>query len=792
MKSLLKDGIKEIKVRYKIFLSILFMAFLGVGFFTGIKVTSIDMENTMNSYFQELNVFDLRVLKTDGITDDDLDKLKEIEEVKDVDKTFSIDLRTKYKEDEPIAKVMLVEDNINQLDLKEGRYPKNKDECVIDHRFKDSENVKIGDKITLKDENNLFIEKELTVVGIVSSPLYISRDRGTTTLGSGKIDYYLALSEDNLTFPFYTDAYITIDSDLSIFSDEYLDIISKVKNEVESLYKDNDYAYVLDLETNVGFQEFKQDTKRIEKVAEVFPIIFFLVATLVSLTSMTRMVEEQRVQIGTLKALGYTKFQISLKYILYASIATIFGGIFGVLVGMNLIPRIIYILYEMMYTSKALEISYDKYYIALGIGLAYLCIVGATIYACLKELSKHPALLMRPKAPEVGKRVLLEHVHFIWNKLKFTQKVTFRNLFRYKKRFLMTIIGIAGCTSLIVAGFGLKDSVSGLLPLQYEKVLQYDLSITYNSPYLDKKIIELESKSNIEKTMKLKIESGKIKYEDEENNDLQIVTVNKNEIKDFVKLIDVEKDEEVTLTSNGIFITEKSATLLGVKEKDKVILTNSLDEEKEVVVNKIVENYLLHYVYIEEELYNELYGDISYNTIYVQEKDITEEEENILAEEILSDSEAIKVVQTRTTARMMDDTMQNLNYVVWILIVSAGILAFAVLYNLSNVNISERKRELATIKVLGFYDKEVHSYISRENTILTVLGIALGLWLGYYINRMIIKTCELDMFLFPTDVSLECYIYGIIITVVFTLIISVINYFTLKKIDMIESLKSVE
>ena len=792
MKSLLKDGIKEIKVRYKIFLSILFMAFLGVGFFAGIKVTSKDMENTMNTYFQELNVFDLKLLKTNGITEQDLEKIKEVKGIKEVYGSFSIDLRTKYGENEPIAKIMTLEENINKLDLKEGRFPINKNECVIDHLFMQSEKIKIGDKITLNDENNLFVEKELTVVGVISSPLYISIDRGTTTLGSGKIDYYLALLEDNLSFPIYTESYITIDDSNSIFSEEYQNNVDEVKEKIENLYDDSNSIYVLDLNTNIGFAEFKQDTQRIENVAKVFPIIFFLVATLVSLTSMTRMVEEQRVQIGTLKSLGYTKFQISLKYILYASIATIIGGTIGVLVGMNLLPRIIYILYEMMYTSKDLEISYDKYYIVLGIGLAYLCIVGATIYACLKELASSPAELMRPKAPEIGKRVLLEHIPFLWNKFKFTQKVTFRNLFRYKKRFLMTIIGIAGCTSLIVAGFGLKDSVSGLLPLQYEKVFQYDMSITYNSTNLDEKIKELENKQNIEKTMKLKIESGTIEYQDQENSELQILAVDKNEIKEFIKLIDINENKEVKLNTKGIFITEKLAILLGIKENDKVILKNSEDKEKEVVVTKIIENYLMHYVYIEEELYNELYGDISYNTIYVQEKNITEDEENILAEEILSDIEAIKVVKAKETARMMDDTMQNLNYVVWILIISAGILAFAVLYNLSNVNISERKRELATIKVLGFYDREVHSYISRENTILTILGIALGLWLGFYINKMIIKTCELDMFLFPTDVSIECYIYGIIITTIFTLIISVINYFTLKKIDMIESLKSVE
>lgn len=792
MKSLLKDGIKEIKVRYKIFLSILFMAFLGVGFFTGIKVTSKDMENTMNSYFQELNVFDLKILKTNGITEQDLEKLKEVKGIKEVYGSFSTDLRTKYEEKEPIAKIMTLEDNINKLDLKEGRFPINKNECVIDHLYMQSEKIKIGDKITLNDENNLFIEKELTVVGVISSPLYISIDRGTTTLGSGKIDYYLSLLEDNLSFPIYTEAYLTIDDSNSIFSEEYQNNVDEVKEKIETLYDDINSTYVLDLNTNVGFAEFKQDTQRIENVAKVFPIIFFLVATLVSLTSMTRMVEEQRVQIGTLKSLGYTRFQISLKYILYASIATIIGGTIGVLVGMNLLPRIIYILYEMMYTSKDLEISYDKYYIILGVGLAYLCIVGATIYSCLKELANNPAELMRPKAPEIGKRVLLEHIPFIWNKFKFTQKVTFRNLFRYKKRFLMTIIGIAGCTSLIVAGFGLKESVSGLLPLQYERIFQYDMSITYNSINLDEKIKELDKKQNIEKVMKLKTESGTIEYQEQENGELQILVVDKEEIKDFIKLIDINDDKEVTLNKKGIFITEKLAILLGIKENDRVILKTSEDKEKEVVVTKIVENYLMHYVYIEEELYNELYGDISYNTIYVQEKDITEAEENILAEEILSDNEAIKVVQTKITARMMDDTMQNLNYVVWILIISAGILAFAVLYNLSNVNISERKRELATIKVLGFYDREVHSYISRENTILTILGIALGLWLGFYINQMIIKTCELDMFLFPTDVSIECYIYGIVITTIFTVIISVINYFTLKKIDMIESLKSVE
>ena len=557
--------------------------------------------------------------------------------------------------------------------------------------------------------------------------------------------------------------------------------------------------YILDRQQNAGYVSYMQDTDRVANLAQVFPIVFFIVAALISLTSMTRMVEEQRVQIGTLKALGYNKLQIASKYIIYATLATVIGGLIGLVIGFSILPKVIADIYAMVYDVPDVILEFNMTYATAGMLAAMLCTIGATVISCYKTLKQKPATLMRPKAPKPGKRVLLERITFIWKRLNFTKKVTARNIFRYKKRFMMTIIGVGGCTALIIAGFGLRDAISSMIPSQYGKIDLYNISVTLKDEYKNE---ELENIDNILKNYEY--------TEDVLNVNVQSVTIDKNDNTQSIQLIipqtpenlsnfivlksRTDNDEKYVLDDTGVIITEKLSKLLDIKVGDEIKILNSDDKECNVKVNAITENYIYHYIYMTPNLYNQLYDTrIGYNVVYVNTTDMEELEEDELGEQILSNSDYISgVTFMSNTENIFAEVMNNMDLVVWILIISAGLLAFVVLYNLLNANITERIRELATIKVLGFYDKEVYDYISRETIILTVIGMLFGIGGGYFLTLYIIKTCEIDMLMFNPQITVWSYLFGVIITAVFAIIVNIITYFSLKKIDMIESLKSVE
>ena len=512
---------------------------------------------------------------------------------------------------------------------------------------------------------------------------------------------------------------------------------------------------------------------------------------------MTRMVEEERQELGTLKALGYNKFHIMLKYLIYSSLATIIGGVIGIFIGIRLIPSVIMQMYGMMYTLPEPVIGLNSDSSMLGLTLIYICIVGATIYAIVKELVNKPAVLLRPKAPKIGKRVLLERITPIWRRLNFSQKVTIRNIFRYKKRFLMTIIGICGCTALILTGFGLKDSISAILPNQYEKVFKYDFQVTLKSSLEDNQkeevITELTNNSGINKVVETYMVAGTAINEDKQEDIQIVVPDNTEELKEVINFYDVKTDEVMDLKTDEVIVSDKLAELLDIEEGDTIKLEGIDDITKEVKVSNITENYIYHYVYMSKDLYDSLYEEeYKPNVLLVKDNDLTKEQEEEISSELLDGGKVSGVSLNKAIMDSLDETLSSLNYVVVILIISAGLLAFVVLYNLSNVNISERIRELATIKVLGFYDKEVYNYISRETVLLTIMGIALGLVAGYFLNYYIIGTCEINMLRFAKVINPLSYLYAVLITVAFTLIVNLITYFALKKIDMISSLKSVE
>lgn len=555
--------------------------------------------------------------------------------------------------------------------------------------------------------------------------------------------------------------------------------------------------YVLSRSDNPGYSEYRDNADRITALSEVFPLFFFAIAALVSLTTVTRMIEEQRIQLGTLKALGYSNFDISLKYLVYATTASLVGSLFGLIIGYELLPRIVYNAYGMIYDLPKLEISYYLNYALISIAIAIIC-TGVSAWIVLREdLKSTPAVLMRPKAPKIGKRIFLERITPIWKRFNFIEKVTARNLFRYKARMLMTVLGIAGCMALIITGFGLKGSVSDLGKLQFGKVIKYDAMVIFNKDaskedtksYED--VMQKQSKIN----ERLNIYQERLKTKASGVNPQEVVLMvpeNQNELNNFITLDNRKTGEVYKLNDNGAIVSEKLAKLLGLKKGDTIELKNSDNQSFKVKIDEITENYAGNYIYMSKGLYKKVFNkDPNYNAELLKYNADSKWEDD-LAQTLSKENKVLTTSFNRPIEENFQNSMSSLNIVVVVLTVSAAILAFIVLYNLTNINVSERIRELSTIKVLGFYDKEVTMYIYRENIILTIMGILLGSVLGRVLHFYILKTAEMDNMMFNPSLHWSSFVYAGILTFIFSTVVMIIMHIRLKHVNMIEALKSNE
>lgn len=571
--------------------------------------------------------------------------------------------------------------------------------------------------------------------------------------------------------------------------------IKDAKKQIKKIEKPT--LYILDRDSHQSFVEYEGCANSIDALAKIFPVFFFAVAALVCLTTMTRMVDEQRINIGTLKGLGYKTSQISKKYILYALIACLTGSILGLAIGFSVFPTVIFFAYGMMYSIENIVYVFSIP-IAIGItSLALIIIILSAYMACSKELKETPAILMRPKAPKGGKRILLERVPFIWNRFSFISKVTVRNIFRYKKRFLMTVLGIAGCTALILTGFGIKDSIEMILTGQYGTLFKYDMSLVIQSDMTDKQIYELRKNlSDIDEINKYEFfsyENGDIKVNNTKKEITIVVPENLEKMDKFIHLQDRKTQNPIELNNKGIVLTEKIARDLGVKAGDEIELINSDDKKAKIKVSHITENYISHYAYISPENYIKLFEkDLDFNRVIGILNNPSVKIEDKLSKKLF-DIETIDGITFNTASKeTFHNTIKNLNYVVLIMIISAGALAFVVLYNLTNVNISERIREIATIKVLGFYDKEVSAYIYRENIILTIIGTVVGLGLGTILHKFIMVTVEIQSMMFGRVIDMSSYFIAAVLTIVLSLFVNLAMFYKLRNVKMVESLKSVD
>ena len=1039
-KALRKDFYMEIRRSLGRFMSIFFIVAIGCSFFSGIRASEPDMRYSGDAYFDEKNMMDIEVISTLGLTDDDLQAIKDVDGVSAAEGSYSVDVLCSEGDNQIAVHVMSLMPTMNQVQLEEGRLPEAENECAVDVDYLNESSLEIGDEITFSSGSDDDITDTLktdtfTITGAVSSPNYISFQRGSTTIGNGSLAAFIVVPEDSFSLDVYTEIYAQVDGakEMTAFTDAYddrvqeaMDAIGAIQAEREQIRYDEivDEAnealedarqQVSDAETELedgkaqaeaeladarqqlddaqeevdsGWQEIESSREQLESsrqqlvdsqaevdqgqeelnanidalnqqidelnaakeeynslaasgatddvtmatlnamyeeiqkgeaaiaqaqdqidsakaelesgqeqinsgwdqitageqeladaeakleeaeaeiadgweeyyegeaeaeaeiadgeqkiadakeeladaeneindiempewyiydrsnlpdytgygenadrmraIGEVFPAIFFLVAALISLTTMTRMVEEQRTQIGTLKALGYERHSIAGKYLGYALLATVSGSVVGILFGEKVFPYIIINAYGIMYQHmNDIVIPYNLEY---GLGAAAAALAStllATVFSCYKELREQAAELMRPPTPKQGQRVMLERVKFIWKRLNFSWKASIRNLVRYKKRLFMTIFGIGGCMALMLVGFGLKDSIFAIVDIQYGEIQLYDGNIILSDDATE------EEKSNIittlEKDSKMAGSTEGILSQitvgnGEEWHDVYLdVPKNVEEFSEFVVLQDRVTNEKYELDDSGAILTEKMATELDVEPGDTVTIRDENRGDLEVEISAVCENYMSHYLYMTPAYYEKVYGEQpDYNSIFYKTADrITEEAERI-GEEALTLPGALSVSYTTDLREQVDNMLGALDEVIVVLIISAGILAFVVLYNLNNINITERQRELATLKVLGFYNGEVAMYVYRENIVLTVLGAVFGIVLGKFLHGFIIVTVEIESVMFGRNIDLSSFIYGFLLTILFSLLVNGTMYFKLKKINMVESLKSVE
>lgn len=853
-----KDFFMEIKKSPGRFLSIFFIVAMGVAFFSGIRSSEPDMRITADSYFDGANLMDIKTVSTLGITEEDLKSFGKIKGISKVVGGYSGDFLQEVKDEKKALHVMSLTDGMNEPTVTSGRLPEKAGECLVD----DESDFKVGDEIHLSSGTEDAVTDSLTtdtlkVVGTGNSPCYVSFSRGSTTIGTGSISAFALVTEDTFDLDVYTEAYLQVKGakKLTAYTSQYEDRVDEAMDRVEKVAEergkirrqdlvdeateelqtakdqlaaatgtgmslDMDFSemeakiqeaeqeideipeaksYVYDRSTLPEYSGYGENADRMRAIGRVFPVIFYLVAALISLTSMTRMVEEQRMAIGTMKALGYGKMTIAKKYIGYALLATVGGSIFGFLIGEKILPYIIIYAYEILYHHlPKILVPYNWYYAFMASGISIVCITAATFFACYKELMAQPAVLMRPPSPKIGKRVLLERVGIVWNHLNFSWKSSVRNLMRYKKRFFMTIFGIGGCMALMLVGFGLKDSIFEITQLQYKEIQVYD-GVAYLKDDVTEEEKEslhedLKKDSDIAGYMDTRMKTVTLVKGKKERETVECVLKDQDKLMDYVHFRDRKTGETYKLDDSGVILTEKTAHLLDAQVGDTIEIKDEDRGNIKVKISAICENYMGHYIYMTPSYYEKVHGEApEYNSILYSTPDgYSISDMKKVGEKIIDEDAVLSISYIFDIQEQLDDMLKSLNLVIVVLIISAGMLAFVVLYNLNTINITERQRELATLKVLGFYDPEVAAYVYRENMVLTLLGAVAGCILGKVLHLFIIETVEVDSVMFGRVINFSSFLYALAFTIAFSLCINGLMYFKLKKIDMVESLKSVE
>lgn len=817
MRSVMKKAaVREIHGTLGRYLAILAIIALGVGFFSGVRITTPAMINTVGTFMDEHEFFDMRLLSSAGWTEEDAAALGAEDDVRAAEAAYELDVIYNYKNaKENVLRTHSLTKNVNRLEVVSGRLPQSPDECVIDAEM--NKLPDIGGKVNAADINSedtlgSLNERSFTVVGTVYSPCYVNFERGTTSIGNGSVSGFIYVLPEAFNMERFTDIYVKFDEDYRIYSDKYDGYIDERREKWEQLAAaqaaesktklmegmgmpagEAPRTYVLDRNTNIGYACFENDSEIVGQVARVFPIFFILVAALVCMTTMSRMVEEQRTQIGIFKALGYSDISIMGRYLFYSGSAAAIGCILGYTVGIFLFPGVIWITYKLMYIAIPMRFVFDIKLAATAVLVSLICSMGVTWLTCRYELSENSAGLMRPKAPKAGKRVLLERIPFFWNRLKFLHKVSLRNIFRYKKRFFMMITGISGCMALLLAGFGLKDSIAGFADDQYNEILVADSSIMFNNT----------ENGDIPDGVRTQLESDAKEYLFYRDSSWDLLYGNK------VKSIDLMIPESYDGINSFMHFRSMNGKSIDAPSAGEAIVSNSIMErysadlgdeitlrdnsmrEIHVKVTGVFENHVYNYIFISPETYQQQLGEPAvYNAAFVNFPDGSDVYEASAG--ISKNKDVNTTIIYQDFKERMANMMSSLNYIVLLVIASAAGLAFIVIYNLTNINITERIREIATIKVLGFFRNETSAYVLRENIVLTAIGSAVGIGLGILLHRFIMAQIVVDLVSFKVRIEPLSFVYSIILTFVFNFIVDLFMTRKLEKINMAESLKSVD
>lgn len=895
---LITTSLREIKNSFPRFLSLMIMSFLGVFVFAGLKATAPFMMNSLDKYYDERNAYDIKLTSTIGFASGDIDILRDVEGVKDIEYSNYVDVSFHTKNDKDyVLSINSVTTDLNYLKSTYDLSSLKDNDLLVEEPFLDKTDYEIGDVITF--ENDELNTKTFKIVGTVDSPMYfnnanLNNDRGKTNVGNGTINFYSYTTLNSFKNDYYKNIYLTV-KDASKYetnSKKYNELVNNVmdliadkeevilsnrldtlkttynlltslsfydaaRQTIDKFLKTNNIANDEEFKTyfanlseddpnylnakniyylltqidgkekqyeqgikylesqgiskaelpsytatlkktidnanvlvnnrlnNSTYKSYVDDTNSITNLAYVFPLVFYAVAILVSLVSMNRMVEDDRMMLGTFKSLGFSNKMILFKYMIFAFLATLVGGIIGVGLGVVIIPSLINSIYRLLFDLPKFYLGLNLKDSLIGFFIALFCICGSTFYTVYRELKAKPAELLRPKTPKAGKKILLERFSNIWHKIKFSNKITIRNISRYKKRVTVTTLGVAGCCALMLCGFGIKDSITDIPYKQFTYVTSEDATVYFNNITKNeaKELLNKDEFASYSILNNINATTGKY--------DIYISVLSEN-FEEFQHFYDVKTEKVCELKDDEVFVSDKLAQLLKVKKGDSIEFSSD-DNTYKMRIGAVVENYIHHYVYMNEATYKKYaLKDSTYNMAYVKFNNLSKEKQLELQAKMLENSDVLNMTFVQDSIDQANNMLQTLNKVVVILIVLAAMLSFIVLYNLSNINIQERKREIATLKVLGFYPNEVNRYITQENWILTFIGVIIGLVGGFFLTNIVVSTVEIEYVRFIHIIKPLSFLYSAIMSFVFTLIVNFITHFSLKKIDMIESLKSVE
>ncbi|SES95561.1 putative ABC transport system permease protein [Pseudobutyrivibrio sp. C4] len=940
---LAKSSFREIKETIGRYIALVLIIALGVGFFSGLKVTDPAMRQAMQQYFKDTSFYDYRLISTLGFEEEDVDYVAENVSARAVEGSISFDVLADYADSSHAIKAISIPTNVNTIVLESGRLPESDDECLADSYLFDESTIGNTIKISSnneKEDRENFKYSQYTIVGTVKSPLYIQYERGSTTLGSGVLDGYIYINKGGFDVEYYTDIYVKLDSDLEIYSDAYKDLIDEKEDEVQKALDeaaDNRYdriiadaydelneakeefetskedgateladakeeldsakkqldsakaqieeyeaqesqlksmldlllldptqqeaagelsvqlytlqvgletakteyanglaeyneglaeyeegleeyntkiadaeaeiadaeaeiedieeanTYLLMRDSNVGYVCFESDSTIVGAIANVFPVFFFLVAALVFMTTMNRMVEDQRTQIGVLKALGYSNGSIMGKFVFYSGSAAFIGTALGFVAGTIAFPKAIWFAYKMMYNTSEITYFFSPAMLLISFVVAFVCSVGVTFISCRYEMGEMAASLMRPKAPKAGKRIFLEYIPWFWNRLKFLKKVSLRNIFRYKGRLFMMVLGIGGCTALLVAGFGIYDSIADIAVNQFTNISKYDMDITLKDGAKDT-VAPLENMGyTVDDYLLYYHTSVDLKAGKHTKNVYLNVYDNDANIDYFYDMHDGSEEHIVfaDLKDDEIIVNKGLSDRYGIKVGDKVTISSDSMNATTFKVAAINENFIYNYVYLTTSGYESNIGTLpEKKNVYLNIKE--DEDAHSVGAELMNNKSISVVSATIDTLDRVDSMMKSLNIIVYLVIGSAMALAAVVVYNLTNINIAERVREIATVKVLGFYKEETSAYVFRENILLAIMGAAVGLVLGKILHAFVMSEIVVDLITFDVRVTALSYALAFVLTVLFTFIINLLMGKKLDEISMTESLKAVE